>query len=84
MSLRVSIRSMSVLAYAQGFTLWHYKAGAAGLGDTIGKGFFDTASDMLAVGDMVLVSAQEGGCMLIVTAISTASGARAVSVAGFS
>jgi hypothetical protein len=84
MSLRVSIRSMSVLAYAQGFTLWHYKAGAAGLTDTIGKGFFDTASDMLAVGDMVLVSARDGGRMLIVTAINTAAGARAVSVSAFS
>lgn len=84
MSLRVSIRSMSVLAYAQGFTLWHYKAGAAGLADTIGTGFFDTASDMLAVGDMVMISARDGGRMLIVTAINAAAGARVVSVTAFS
>ena len=84
MSLRVTIRSMSVLAYAQGFTLWHYKAGAASLTDTMAVGFFDTASDMLAVGDMVLVSAADGGRMLIVSAIDAAQGGRRVSVASFS
>ena len=83
MSLRVSSRSMSVLAYAQGFTLWHYKAGAAGLADTVGNGFFDTASDMLAVGDMVLISARDGGRMLIVSGIDTSPTGRTVSVAAF-
>lgn len=84
MPLHVAIRSMSVLAYAQGFTLWHYKAGTAGLADTVGTGFFDTASDMLAVGDMVLVSARDGGRMLIVSEINTSPSAHKVSVAAFS
>ena len=45
-----SIRDLSVLAYAQGFTLWHYKAGAEPLGDVGRNGYFDDASDMLAAG----------------------------------
>lgn len=83
MSQHVSIRSMSVLAYAQGFTLWHYKAGAATLADTVENGFFDTASEMLAVGDMIMVSAQDGGRMLVVGGVDTTSALRCVSVAPF-
>jgi hypothetical protein len=61
-----AIRDLSVLAYAQGFTLWHYKAGAATLAEASATGFFDAASDMLAVGDMVMISARDGGRILCV------------------
>jgi hypothetical protein len=59
-----AIRNLSVLAYAQGFTLWHYKAAA--LADVCARGFFDGAADMMAAGDMVLVSAADGGRVLFV------------------
>jgi hypothetical protein len=62
-----SIRSLSVLAYAQGFTLWHYKARAGVLGDTMQPGYFDDAVGMLATGDMLMVSAEDGGRILFVT-----------------
>jgi hypothetical protein len=62
-----AIRNLSVLAYAQGFTLWHYRAGAAPLGRVAETGFFDDAADMFAAGDMVMISAAEGGRMLFVT-----------------
>jgi hypothetical protein len=58
-----AIRNLSVLAYAQGFTLWHYKGAAVSLHETKSPGFFDGASDMLAAGDMLLVSARDGGRM---------------------
>lgn len=61
-----AIRDLSVLAYAQGFTLWHYKAGADRLGAIGAGGYFDAASDMLASGDMMMVSSPEGGRMLCV------------------
>ena len=61
------IRNLSVLAYAQGFTLWHYKAGADRLDDVAASGFLDDASDMLAAGDMVLISAADGGRIAYVT-----------------
>ena len=61
-----SIRSLSVLAYANGFTLWHYKGGEDSL-STVGRpGYFDDAVDMLAGGDMLLVSTPEGGQVLCV------------------
>ncbi len=63
-----AIRNLSVLAYAQGFTLWHYRAGAARLDDTGTAGFFDAAADMFAVGDMLMISALDGGRMVCVAA----------------
>ena len=61
-----AIRNLSVLSYAQGFTLWHYRAGADSAPVTT-EGFFNDARDMFAQGDMVLVSSPQGGQMLFVT-----------------
>lgn len=61
-----SVRELSVLAYANGFTLWHYKAGDGGAAAAAQPGFFDTASDLLANGDMVLVSSTAGGRVLCI------------------
>jgi hypothetical protein len=63
-----SVRELSVLAYANGFTLWHYKAGAGGVPMTTAPGFFDPAADLLSGGDMVLVSSPAGGRVLCVAA----------------
>ena len=57
------VRNLSVLAYAQGFTLWHYKAEDV-LANIASTGFFDPAADMLAAGDMMMVSAPDGGRLL--------------------
>jgi hypothetical protein len=75
-----AIRNLSVLAYAQGFTLWHYRANVTTLAANLTPpasvaavseaGFFDAAADMLAVGDMVLVSTPQAGALLFVTGIS--------------
>ncbi len=59
--------NLSVLAYAQGFTLWHYRAPGMRLGTVAADGFLQDAADMLAAGDMVLVSAGDGGRVLYVT-----------------
>jgi hypothetical protein len=56
-----AIRNLSVLAYAQGFTLWHYKAGDLRLADVSAPGFVRPAKDLLAFGDMVMISAADGG-----------------------
>lgn len=66
--MEFAIRNLSVLAYAQGFTLWHYRAGTAPLDRVAVRGFFNDAADMFAAGDMVLVSAAEGGRVLFVSA----------------
>jgi len=61
-----AIRNLSVLAYANGFTLWHYKAGRDQLEQVEALDFFSDASDMLAEGDMMMVSASDGGRVLCV------------------
>ena len=63
-----AIRNLSVLAYANGFTLWHYKAGRDGLEQVESLDFFADAADMLAEGDMMMVSAADGGRILCVGA----------------
>lgn len=63
-------RELSVLAYANGFTLWHY-ASADPLADVVvTPGYFDTASDMLRAGDLILAvvrdsTAPEAGLLLV-------------------
>ena len=55
-----AIRDLSVLAYANGFTLWHYKVGNDSLSVAASDDYFADASDMMAIGDMLLLSAAEG------------------------
>lgn len=62
-----TIRNLSVLAYAQGFTLWHYKAAEDGIETVAAPDFFEEAGDMLAAGDMLLASAGNGGRLLFAT-----------------
>lgn len=64
-----SIRALSVLAYAQGFTLWHYKAPAIRLESLGQAGFFDQGADMFSEGDMVMMSACDGGKIAFVTQV---------------
>ena len=61
-------RNLSVLAYANGFTLWHYRTQGDALLCVEAPGYFDDAVDMLASGDMLLVSAPEGGKVMCVAA----------------
>jgi hypothetical protein len=61
-----AIRDLSVLAYAQGFTLWHYKARPGSLRHASTLGFFNDAADMLASGDIVMVSSPEGARIIVV------------------
>nr|WP_295738431.1 hypothetical protein [uncultured Acidocella sp.] len=56
-----TLRNLSVLAYANGFTLWHYKAGNENLAEAGKPGFFADAADLMAEGDMVMLSGAEGG-----------------------
>lgn len=67
-----SVRNLSVLSYANGFTLWHYKAEFDVLERVGGHGFFAAASDMLSAGDIMMVSASDGARLLCVTPTSGA------------
>jgi hypothetical protein len=53
-------KNLSVLAYANGFTLWHYTTpDASTVVDT--AGYFNAAADMLRAGDMILSNTATGG-----------------------
>jgi len=47
------LNNLSVLAYANGFTLWHYTTADSPAALTA-AGYFDPAQDMLRQGDMIL------------------------------
>ena len=62
-----AIRNLSVLAYANGFTLWHYKSGKDTLSAISSGNYLSEASDMLSVGDLIMVTAADGARILRVT-----------------
>jgi len=55
-----SSKDLSVLAYANGFTLWHYTTVDLAA-DVYTSGYFDTATDMVRVSDMVLAHVDTDG-----------------------
>ena len=65
---------LSVLAYANGFTLWHYATTDAHTAARV-AGYFNAASHLLRVGDMILANTGVGGTpvsgILLVNANST-------------
>ena len=53
-------KDLSVLAYANGFTLWHYAtADTAATVDT--SGYFNPAADMLRSGDIIIANLETAG-----------------------
>ena len=66
-------KNLSVLAYANGFTLWHYTSTDTAA-DMTGAGYFNGASDLLRANDLVLVNTDTDG----------SAGARIISIAGVS
>jgi hypothetical protein len=62
-----AIRNLSVLAYANGFTLWHYKSGKDRLDAVSGGNYLADASDMLTPGDLIMVTAADGARIVCVT-----------------
>ncbi len=53
-------KNLSVLAYSNGFTLWHY-ATTDVASDVDTSGYFNDAADMLRTGDMVMANVDTGG-----------------------
>lgn len=53
-------KDLSVLAYANGFTLWHY-ATTDTAASVDSAGYFNDASDMFRVGDMLFANVDTDG-----------------------
>lgn len=55
-------RNMSVIAYANGFTLWHYKCDEP-LSEIMKPDFFAPIWTLCAVGDIIIINADDSTCM---------------------
>lgn len=53
-------KDLSVLAYANGFTLWHYTT-VDTAADVDTAGYFNDAADMLRIGDMLFANVDTDG-----------------------
>ena len=59
-------KNLSVIAYANGFTFWHYAA--AETMATIGaSGYFDDVKTLMNTGDMVIINASDATSIKTVT-----------------
>lgn len=53
-------RHLSVLAYADGFTLWHYRSTEDTCADIHSSAYFNGASGMFRPGDMIIYNGKDG------------------------
>lgn len=73
-------KDLSVLAYANNFTLWHYTTTDSAV---TGAGYFNTAAPMLRVNDLIIVNIDTDGTPSTVFYIVTANTGSVVTVAAF-
>ena len=71
-------RELSVLAYANGFTLWHYRTTAD---DLLASGYFDSADEVLRAGDQIIANTGQDAPLGIVNLVVTRVDEAGVSVA---
>ncbi len=63
-------KNLSVIAYANGFTLWHYAA--AEKMDTISAaGYFDSVKTLMNVGDVIIINGSDNTAFKKVSANET-------------
>lgn len=55
-------RNLSVIAYANGFTLWHYKSDES-LSEITKADYFAPIWTLCAVGDIIIINADDSTCM---------------------
>lgn len=62
-------KNLSVIAYANGFTLWHY-AGDEKMNTITAAGYFDSVKTLMNVGDVVIINASDNTSIKKVSATS--------------
>lgn len=60
-------KNLSVIAYANGFTLWHYCESVA-LATISAAGYFDSVKSLMNTGDVIIVNASDTTGLRKVTA----------------
>ncbi|MDR1337913.1 MAG: hypothetical protein LBJ73_02700 [Rickettsiales bacterium] len=51
-------KNLSVIAYANGFTLWHYAAGET-ITTISANGYFNSVKSLMNIGDVVIINASD-------------------------
>ena len=78
-----SAPELSVLAYANNFTLWHYVTPDDSLA-VEGAGYFNRAADMLRVNDLIITNVDTDGTPATTFYVVTANAGSSVTVAAYS
>ena len=60
-------KNLSVIAYANGFTLWHYSANEK-VADISKAGYFNNVKTLMNIGDIVIVNAADNTALKKVSA----------------
>ncbi|MCR5506873.1 MAG: hypothetical protein K6F04_03435 [bacterium] len=77
--MSMNSKNLSVLAYANGFTLWHYKTeDAKSVVST--SGYFNDVANIYNVGDLIVVSSSINGTMETTIFVVSAITAGVVSI----
>lgn len=70
--MSLTLSDLSVLAYANNFTLWHYKTTDSSV---TGSNYFNNAADMMNVNDLIIANLDTDGSpstkFYIVTGVSS-------------
>jgi hypothetical protein len=80
-NMPLKLSDFSVLAYANNFTLWHYRTTDSSVTTT---GYFNNASDMMSVGDLLIANIATGGTPLTKFYVVTANTGGVVTIALYS
>ena len=59
-------KNLSVIAYANGFTLWHYKANETLTAITT-SGYFSSVNTLMNSGDIILINGSNGTTIKAIT-----------------
>jgi hypothetical protein len=62
-----ALEGLSVVSYADGFTLWHYRAGTDTRAAVATAGYFTAAGHMLRAGDMLVANTADGMALMVVS-----------------
>ena len=52
-------KNLSVIAYANGFTLWHYSSASETLATVTANGYFNNVKTLMNIGDIVIINGSD-------------------------
>jgi len=58
-------KNMSVIAYANGFTWWHYVSENETIADITADNFFNNVKTLINNGDIIIINATDGTCQAV-------------------